>query len=88
MDMGENGADKRSEVSTISYSGCAAQLFLYVFFIGTEFSLLTVMCYDRYVSICKPLHYGTLLGEQGRHKAFSTCLSHLTVVSLFCPFCT
>ncbi|XP_063038851.1 olfactory receptor 4K1-like [Melospiza melodia melodia] len=49
-------------IPTISYSGCAAQLFLYVFFIGTEFSLLTVMCYDRYVSICKPLHYGTLLG--------------------------
>ncbi|XP_063004063.1 olfactory receptor 14C36-like [Melospiza melodia melodia] len=52
------------DTSTISYSGCAAQLFLYVFFIGTEFSLLTVMCYDRYVSICKPLHYGTFLGSR------------------------
>ncbi|KAM6999498.1 olfactory receptor 14A16-like [Passerculus sandwichensis] len=48
----------------ISYSGCAAQLFLFVFFISAEFSLLTVMCYDRYVSICKPLHYGTLLGSR------------------------
>ncbi|XP_054146060.1 olfactory receptor 14A16-like [Melozone crissalis] len=48
----------------ISYSGCAAQLFLLLFFIGTELSLLTVMCYDRYVSICKPLHYGTLLGSR------------------------
>ncbi|XP_064557129.1 olfactory receptor 14J1-like [Zonotrichia leucophrys gambelii] len=48
----------------ISYSGCAAQLFMYVFFISAEFSLLTVMCYDRYVSICKPLHYGTLLGSR------------------------
>ncbi|XP_063038619.1 olfactory receptor 14C36-like [Melospiza melodia melodia] len=52
------------DTSTISYSGCAAQLFLHVFFIGTEFSLLTVMCYDRYVSICKPLHYRTLLGSR------------------------
>ncbi|XP_074403735.1 olfactory receptor 14C36-like [Zonotrichia albicollis] len=50
--------------STISYSGCAAQLFLIYFFLGTEFLLLTVMCYDRYVSICKPLHYGTLLGSR------------------------
>ncbi|KAL9820647.1 olfactory receptor 14A16-like [Geothlypis trichas] len=48
----------------ISYSGCAAQVFLFLFFIATEFSLLTVMCYDRYVSICKPLHYGTLLGSR------------------------
>ncbi|KAM6999503.1 olfactory receptor 14A16-like [Passerculus sandwichensis] len=52
------------DTSTISYSGCAAQLFLFVFFISAEFSLLTVLCYDRYVSICKPLHYGTLLGSR------------------------
>ncbi|XP_054147597.1 olfactory receptor 14J1-like [Melozone crissalis] len=48
----------------ISYTGCAAQLFFFVFFISAEFSLLTIMCYDRYVSICKPLHYGTLLGSR------------------------
>ncbi|KAM4881000.1 olfactory receptor 14J1-like [Sylvia borin] len=48
----------------ISYAGCAAQLFFFVFFISTEYSLLTIMCYDRYVSICKPLHYGTLLGSR------------------------
>ncbi|KAM4755379.1 olfactory receptor 14A16-like [Cyanocitta cristata] len=48
----------------ISYSGCAAQVFLFMFFISAEFSLLTIMCYDRYVSICKPLHYGTLLGSR------------------------
>ncbi|KAM3669385.1 olfactory receptor 14J1-like [Ammospiza maritima maritima] len=48
----------------ISYTGCAAQLFFFLFFIAAEFSLLTIMCYDRYVSICKPLHYGTLLGSR------------------------
>ncbi|XP_057900763.1 olfactory receptor 14C36-like [Melospiza georgiana] len=48
----------------ISYTGCAAQLFFLMFFIGAEFYLLTIMCYDRYVSICKPLHYGTLLGSR------------------------
>ncbi|KAL2297166.1 hypothetical protein Nmel_001605, partial [Mimus melanotis] len=52
------------DTSNISYAGCAAQIFFCVFFIGTEFSLLTIMCYDRYVSICKPLHYGTLLGSR------------------------
>ncbi|RMC04045.1 hypothetical protein DUI87_19382 [Hirundo rustica rustica] len=147
------------DTRNISYTGCAAQVFLLVFFLGSELALLTIMCYDRYVSICKPLHYGTLLGsracahmaaaawasaflnalvhtantfslplckgnalgqffcevpqilklscsksylrklgllfisaslgraeipsEQGRHKAFSTCLPHLAVVSLF-----
>ncbi|KAM6988867.1 olfactory receptor 14A16-like [Passerculus sandwichensis] len=48
----------------ISYAGCAAQVFFFLFFIGAEFSLLTIMCYDRYVSICKPLHYETLLGSR------------------------
>ncbi|KAM6988900.1 olfactory receptor 14C36-like [Passerculus sandwichensis] len=48
----------------ISYTGCAVQVFFFVFFISAELSLLTIMCYDRYVSICKPLHYGTLLGSR------------------------
>ncbi|XP_050182032.1 olfactory receptor 14J1-like [Myiozetetes cayanensis] len=52
------------DTRTISYTGCAAQVFLLIFFLGIEFSLLTIMCYDRYVAICKPLHYGTLLGSR------------------------
>ncbi|XP_029819517.1 olfactory receptor 14J1-like [Manacus vitellinus] len=52
------------DTTTISYMGCAAQAFLLVFFLGAEYSLLTIMCYDRYVAICKPLHYGTLLGSR------------------------
>ncbi|XP_069735324.1 olfactory receptor 14A16-like [Phaenicophaeus curvirostris] len=48
----------------ISYEGCVAQFFLFDFFISAEVSLLTVMSYDRYVAICKPLHYGTLLGSR------------------------
>ncbi|NWZ74202.1 O14J1 protein, partial [Acrocephalus arundinaceus] len=52
------------DTSTISYAGCAAQVFFFAFFIASEFAFLTVMCYDRYVSICKPLHYGTLLGSR------------------------
>ncbi|XP_063275733.1 olfactory receptor 14C36-like [Prinia subflava] len=52
------------DTRNISYEGCAAQVFLLVFFVASELALLTVMCYDRYVSICKPLHYGTLLGSR------------------------
>ncbi|KAF1520935.1 Olfactory receptor 14A16, partial [Eudyptula albosignata] len=48
----------------ISYQGCAAQLFFFFFFISAEYYLLTVMAYDRYVAICKPLHYGILLGSR------------------------
>ncbi|XP_068521061.1 olfactory receptor 14C36-like [Anas acuta] len=52
------------DTRAISYQGCAAQLFLFAFFLEAEYSLLTVMAYDRYVAICKPLHYGSLLGSR------------------------
>ncbi|OXB52269.1 UNVERIFIED_CONTAM: hypothetical protein H355_013637 [Colinus virginianus] len=52
------------DTRAISYAGCAAQVFFFVFFISAEYSLLTVMAYDRFVAICKPLHYGTLLGSR------------------------
>ncbi|XP_054043303.1 olfactory receptor 14J1-like [Rissa tridactyla] len=48
----------------ISYAGCAAQLLFFIFFLTAEYCLLTIMAYDRYVAICKPLHYGTLLGSR------------------------
>uniref|UniRef100_A0A8C3KS23 Olfactory receptor n=1 Tax=Calidris pygmaea TaxID=425635 RepID=A0A8C3KS23_9CHAR len=48
----------------ISYTGCAAQLIFFFLFLSAESFLLTIMAYDRYVAICKPLHYGTLLGSR------------------------
>ncbi|XP_064359755.1 olfactory receptor 14C36-like [Dromaius novaehollandiae] len=48
----------------ISYSGCAAQVFLLLFLFSAEYSLLTVMAYDRFVAICRPLHYGTLMDSR------------------------
>ena len=57
-------ANSLRDSRAISYWGCAAQLFLFLFFTGGECSLLTVMAYDRYVAICQPLHYGTLLGSR------------------------
>ncbi|KAM9167082.1 olfactory receptor 14A16-like [Mergus octosetaceus] len=52
------------DTRAISYQGCAAQLSFYLLFFGAEYSLLTVMAYDRYIAICKPLHYGSLLGSR------------------------
>ncbi|XP_065272189.1 olfactory receptor 14A16-like [Emys orbicularis] len=169
-------ANSLMNTSSISYSGCVAQVFFFLFFASANFALLTIMAYDRYIAICQPLHYEMVMtrracvqmaaiawiscilysalhtgntfaisfcgskmvdqffceipqllhlacsdshlgevvvislsvflglicfafitvsyyqifktvlripSEQGRHKAFSTCLPHLTVVSLF-----
>ncbi|XP_039185139.1 olfactory receptor 14I1-like [Crotalus tigris] len=45
----------------ISYFGCIIQVFLFVSFLGSSLSLLTVMAYDRYVAICHPLHYEMMM---------------------------
>ncbi|XP_029139476.1 olfactory receptor 14A2-like [Protobothrops mucrosquamatus] len=45
----------------ISYFGCFAQVLIFVCFEASEFFLLTVMAYDRYVAICHPLHYGMVM---------------------------
>ncbi|KFV83954.1 Olfactory receptor 14J1, partial [Struthio camelus australis] len=52
------------DTRAISYSGCAAQVFLLLFLLSAEYSLLTVMAYDRFVAICRPLHYGTVMGSR------------------------
>ncbi|XP_054374466.1 olfactory receptor 14A16-like [Molothrus ater] len=49
------------DTRNISYTACATQVFLFVFCFSTELALLSIMCY---ISICKPLHYGTLLGSR------------------------
>ncbi|KAM6191043.1 olfactory receptor 14A16-like [Sarcoramphus papa] len=52
------------DTRAISYAGCAAQVFFLLFLIVGEYFLLTIMAYDRYIAICKPLHYRTLLGSR------------------------
>ncbi|XP_053218453.1 olfactory receptor 1-like [Podarcis raffonei] len=46
---------------TISVSGCIAQLFFFGFFAAIETYLLAAMSYDRYLAICKPLHYASIM---------------------------
>lgn len=46
---------------TISFAGCSTQIVVLLLVGGTECALLAVMSYDRYVAVCKPLHYTTIM---------------------------
>uniref|UniRef100_A0A8D0AVB0 G-protein coupled receptors family 1 profile domain-containing protein n=1 Tax=Salvator merianae TaxID=96440 RepID=A0A8D0AVB0_SALMN len=49
---------------SISYFGCVAQVFFLTFFLGSDFALLTAMAHDRYVAICNPLRYETIMTKE------------------------
>ncbi|XP_026232486.1 olfactory receptor 6K3-like [Anabas testudineus] len=53
--------DVLSEKQIISYSACLFQFHIFYSLGGSEFLLLAAMSYDRYVSICKPLQYATIM---------------------------
>ncbi|CAO2638487.1 Olfactory receptor 6N1 [Lemmus lemmus] len=52
-----------SEKKTISFSGCLLQIYFFHSLGATECYLLTAMAYDRYLAICRPLHYPTLMTQ-------------------------
>ncbi|KAM6451736.1 olfactory receptor 14A16-like [Liasis olivaceus] len=57
-----------TNIRNISYSGCVVQVFLNLFFLGSDVALLTVMAYDRYVAICNPLQYEIIMNRKACAK--------------------
>uniref|UniRef100_A0A8C0J0F9 Olfactory receptor n=1 Tax=Chelonoidis abingdonii TaxID=106734 RepID=A0A8C0J0F9_CHEAB len=72
---------------TISVSGCITQLYFFGGLVGTECYLLAVMSYDRYLAICKPLHYSALMNARfclqlAAGSWFNGCLG-VTIILVF-----
>uniref|UniRef100_A0A2K6KZM4 Olfactory receptor n=1 Tax=Rhinopithecus bieti TaxID=61621 RepID=A0A2K6KZM4_RHIBE len=87
--------DLLSKDKTISFLGCALQIFFYLTLIGGEFFLLGLMAYDRYVAVCNPLRYPLLMNRRvclfvvlGSWVGGSLDGFMLTPVTMSFPFCT
>ncbi|XP_026000093.1 olfactory receptor 2B6-like [Astatotilapia calliptera] len=72
-------SDLLSSFHHISYEGCMLQAFIMYSFSSCDLSILAVMAFDRYLAICRPLHYHSFMTM--RRLSQLVCLSWLT------PFC-
>ncbi|XP_063355500.1 olfactory receptor 6N1-like [Pelmatolapia mariae] len=73
-------SDLLSSSHNISYEGCLLQAFIMYSFVCCDLSILAVMAFDRYLAICRPLHYHSFMTK--RRLSQLVCFSWLT------PLCT
>ncbi|KAM9120671.1 LOW QUALITY PROTEIN: olfactory receptor 6N1-like [Pangshura tecta] len=72
---------------SISVNGCITQLYFFAVLAATECYLLAVMSYDRYLAICKPLHYSTLMNSRVCIQlAAGTWLNGFLAITIFILF--
>ncbi|MBZ3869121.1 Olfactory receptor 4K3 [Sciurus carolinensis] len=87
-------SDFLRENKTFSFAGCMCQIFFAHFIAASEMVLLVSMAYDRYVAICKPLHYSSIMNLQrctglvvsSWTTGFVHAMSHLSMIVQL-PFC-
>lgn len=65
--------DLLAERKIISYNNCMTQLFVLHFLGAIEIFILTAMAYDRYVAICRPLHYTVIMSRQRCNEILAAC---------------
>uniref|UniRef100_A0A4W6DIF9 G-protein coupled receptors family 1 profile domain-containing protein n=1 Tax=Lates calcarifer TaxID=8187 RepID=A0A4W6DIF9_LATCA len=73
--------DLLSSSQEISYEGCLLQAFIMYSFACCDLSILAVMAYDRYLAICRPLHYHSFMSK--RRLSQLVCFSWLTPLCIF-----
>nr|XP_010998072.2 olfactory receptor 1J2-like [Camelus dromedarius] len=56
--------DMHTEYKLIPYAGCISQMYFFIFFTDLDSFLITSMAYDRYMAICHPLHYTTIMRKE------------------------
>lgn len=71
--------------TTVTASACLSQMFFTTMFSATESSIFLVMAYDRYVAICNPLHYPSIITKQFVAKACVFILVRNMAVALPMP---
>ncbi|XP_078545303.1 olfactory receptor 5V1-like [Lissotriton helveticus] len=71
--------DLLTEKKSISFTACMTQLYFFISLVSTECLVLAAMAYDRYIAICQPLHYSSIMDQ----RACSWLAAGLWVTGIF-----